>query len=175
MATTMGLTPLEGLVMGTRSGDLDPAIVIYLQREAQMSVDEVDTLLNRRSGLAGMCGHNDLRDVHEAIAAGDEATKLALDVYVRRIRHYLGAYTFAMGGIDVVTFTAGVGEHDEIVRSKVIAGLDGFGLSIDPALNAPGQSGERTISPAGSPVTVMVIPTDEELAISRDALAVVSA
>lgn len=171
VATSMGLTPLEGLVMGTRSGDLDPAIVLYLQRTGGLSVDEVDTLLNRRSGLAGLTGHNDLRDVHAAADAGDEAARLALDIYVRRVKHYLGAYAAIMGGIDAVTFTAGVGENDAAIRAAVIEGLEFLGLQVDAVRNVDTQ-GERLISPEGAPASVLVIPTDEELAIARDVLSV---
>lgn len=171
VATSMGLTPLEGLIMGTRSGDLDPSIVLYLQREAGMSIDEVDTLLNRQSGLAGLTGHNDMRDVHAAAEAGDHAARLAIDVYVRRIKHYVGAYAAIMGGLDAVTFTAGVGEHDAAIRARIIDGLGFLGLSIDDARNAA-DHGERVISPDDAPSRVLVIPTDEELAIARDALGV---
>ena len=172
VATTMGLTPLEGLVMGTRSGDLDPAIVLYLQRAAGLSVDEVDTLLNRRSGLAGLTGHNDMRDVHAAADAGDAAASLALDVYVRRIKHYVGAYAAIMGGIDALTFTAGVGEHDARIRARVVDGLEFLGLGVDPERNAA-HGGERVISPDDGRASVLVIPTDEELAIARHTLSVV--
>ncbi len=173
VATSMGLTPLEGLVMGTRSGDLDPAIVIYLQRAAGLSIDEVDTLLNRRSGLVGLAGVNDMRDVHAAADGGDAAARLALEVYVRRIKHYVGAYAAVMGGLDAVTFTAGVGENDAALRARVIDGLGFLGLQVDPARNIA-DVGERTISPDGAKAQVLVIPTDEELAIARDTLAAVS-
>jgi acetate kinase len=158
--------------MGTRSGDLDPAIVLYLQRAAGLSVDEVDTLLNRRSGLAGLTGHNDLRDVHAAADGGDAAARLGLDVYVRRIKHYLGAYAALMGGIDALTFTAGVGENDAAIRARVVDGLSFLGLVIDPVRNTAGN-GERSISPDDAPARVLVVPTDEELAIARDAFSVV--
>lgn len=174
VATSMGLTPLEGLVMGTRSGDVDPAIVLYLQRVSGLSVDEVDTLLNRRSGLAGLTGYNDLRDVHAAADAGDPAARLALDVYVRRIKHYVGAYAAIMGGIDALTFTAGVGEHDPWIRARVVEGLGFLGLAVDPARNAATGEGERVISPDGAPASVLVVPTDEEAAIARDALAAIA-
>jgi acetate kinase len=173
VATSMGLTPLEGLVMGTRSGDLDPAIVVYLQRTAGLSIDEVDTLLNRRSGLVGLTGRSDMRDVHAAAADGDAAAQLALDVYVRRIKHYVGAYAAVMGGLDAVTFTAGVGENDAALRERVIDGLGFLGLQVDNARNV-NEEGERTISPDGAATKVLVIPTDEELAIARDTLAAVS-
>ncbi len=172
VATSMGLTPLEGLVMGTRSGDLDPAIVVFLQRQAGMSADEVDTLLNRRSGLAGLAGHSDMRDVRTAAEAGDAAARLALDVYVRRTKHYIGAYAATMGGLDAVTFTAGVGENDAALRAHVAEGLGFLGIDVDPARNAI-DSGERVISPEGSAATALVVPTDEELAIARETLDVI--
>ncbi len=172
VATSMGLTPLEGLVMGTRSGDLDPAIVLYLQRAAGMTVDEVDTLLNRRSGLLGLTGHNDMRDVHMAADGGSEDARLALDVYVRRLKHYVGAYAAIMGGIDALTFTAGVGEHDAEIRARVVDSLGFLGLTIDPALNNVG-TGERLLSPEEAKCQVWVVPTDEELAIARDAMTVI--
>ena len=175
VATTMGLTPLEGLVMGTRSGDLDPAIVLYLQRAAGLSVDDVDTLLNRRSGLVGLTGHNDMRDVHAAADAGDAAARLALDVYVRRIKHYVGAYAAVMGGIDALTFTAGVGEHDARIRARVIDGLEFLGLRVDPARNTAEHGRRRADDLARhGPARVLVVPTDEELAIARDTLSVLS-
>jgi acetate kinase len=171
VATSMGLTPLEGLVMGTRSGDLDPAIVLHLQRTVGMSVDEVDSLLNRRSGLLGLAGHNDLRNVHAAARSGDAAAQLALDVYVRRIKHYIGAYAAVMGGVDAVTFTAGVGENDAVIRRLVVDGLDFLGLRVDDGRNA--GDGERVISPEEAPASVLVVPTDEELAIAKDTLAAI--
>jgi acetate kinase len=145
-----------------------------------MSIDEVDTLLNRHSGLFGLSGHNDLRDVHRAADAGDTAAQLALDVYVRRVKHYVGGYAAIMGGLDALTFTAGVGEHDAEIRARVVDGLAFLGLDIDPARNTAGVGAgasagdpERVISPDGAPTHVFVVPTDEELAIARDALAVV--
>ncbi len=172
VATSMGLTPLEGLVMGTRSGDLDPAVVLYLQRSAGMTVDEVDTLLNRRSGLLGLAGHNDMRDVHAAADGGNEDARLALDVYVRRLKHYVGGYAAIMGGIDALTFTAGVGEHDAEIRARVVESLGFLGLAVDPDTNKAG-SGERRLSPAEAQCQVWVVPTDEELAIARDAMTVI--
>ena len=173
VATSMGLTPLEGLVMGTRSGDLDPAIVLYLQRSAGMTADEVDTLLNRRSGLLGLTGHNDMRDVHAAADGGSGDARLALDIYVRRLKHYVGAYSAIMGGIDALTFTAGVGEHDVEIRARVVDSLGFLGLAIDPARNNTGD-GERRLSPNEAKCQVWVVPTDEELAIARDTVTVVT-
>jgi acetate kinase len=169
--TSMGFTPLEGLVMGTRTGDIDPSVVVHLLRHADMDVDQVDELLNRRSGMLGLCGHNDMREVHRLVAAGDETARLALEVYVHRLQKYIGAYAAALRGLDALTFTAGVGENDAVVRAQVVEGLEFLGLSVDAERNASPGGGARIISPEGSPVSVLVVPTDEELAIARDALA----
>ena len=175
--TSMGLTPLEGLVMGTRSGDVDPGVVFHLLRNAGMSADEVDDLLNRRSGVLGLSGVSDFRDLHRQIAAGPaEAAAdaaLALDVYCHRVRKYIGAYHAVLGGADVIAFTAGVGENDAVVRERIVAGLQPLGISLDSARNAARSPQPRVISPDGSPVTVMVVPTNEELAIAQATLALV--
>ena len=157
--------------MGTRTGDIDPAITFHLARTAGMTVDEIDHLFNHRSGLRGLAGHNDMREVHRRIAAGDRNARLALDVYVHRLRKYIGAYTAIMGGLDVLVFTAGVGENDPVVRAEATAGLDHLGITVDPERNAAPVGGARVISPDGAAVTVMVVPTDEELAIARQAIA----
>lgn len=171
--TSMGFTPLQGLVMGTRSGDLDPAVLLHLQREAGLSVDELDDLLNKRSGLLGLTGSGDMRDVQRFAIEGDPAAVLALRVWAHRIRHYVGAYTAQLGGVDALVFTAGVGENSAYLRSLALAGLEFIGISVDPALNAAPSRGERRISPAGAPVDVLVIPTNEELEIARQTLALV--
>jgi acetate kinase len=168
--TSMGLTPLEGLVMGTRSGDIDPAVVFHLARTAGMTIDELDHLLNQRSGLRGLTGDNDMREVHRRIAEGDAAARLGLDVYIHRLKKYIGAYAAIMGGLDVLAFTAGVGEHDPIVRAAAASGLELLGIEIEPARNEAPGGGPRVISPDGARVTVMVVPTNEELAIARQAL-----
>ena len=173
--TSMGLTPLEGLVMGTRSGDLDPAIVIHLMRNGGMSVDEVDDLLNRRSGLKGLCGENDFRVLHDLVAAGDEKAKLALEVYIHRLRKYIGSYYAVLGTVDVIVFTAGVGENDDIVRARALEHLDSFGIDLDLALNAIRSKEPRIVSTEGSATLVMVVPTNEELAIARQAIATIAA
>jgi acetate kinase len=165
--TSMGLTPLEGLVMGTRSGDLDPAILFQLHRVAGLSVDDLDDLLNRRSGLLGLSGHADMREVIDAADAGEPAAMLALEVYLHRIRHYIGAYAAVLGGLDALVFTAGVGERSDVVRAGVVRGLEFLGLAIDPDANAARSDVARSISPAGAPVTVLVVPTDEELEIAQ--------
>lgn len=171
--TSMGLTPLEGLVMGTRSGDLDPGIVFHLHRTAGLSISSIDSLLNRRSGMLGLSGVSDFRDLDALIDAGDADAALALDVYCHRVRKYIGAYLAVLGGADVVTFTAGVGENAANVRATVLAGLEGLGLVLDPERNAVRSPQPRIISADGSPVTVMVVPTNEELAIARATLALV--
>ncbi len=171
--TSMGLTPLEGLVMGTRTGDIDPAVFGHLSRVAGMSVDDVEELLNRRSGMKGLAGENDMREVHRLIDAGDPAARLALDVYVHRIKKYIGAYAAIMGGIDVLTFTAGVGENDTVVRAESVAGLAFLGIEIEPARNTAHAQGPRVISPDGAPVAVLVVPTDEEMAIALDTMAMI--
>lgn len=167
--TSMGLTPLQGLVMGTRSGDIDPSIYMYLHSAAGLSIAEIDTMLNKQSGVKGLCGDNDFRTIEERIARGDAAAQLALDVYVHRLRHYLGAYAFALGRLDVVVFTAGVGENSGFVRAAATSGLEHFGLHLDEGRNAPRSKQARIISTDRSPVTIMVVPTNEELAIAREA------
>lgn len=166
--TSMGMTPLEGLVMGTRSGDLDPAVLLHLQRVGAFDAAGLDDLLNRRSGILGLGGHSDMRDLVEAAAGGDAAAALALDVYVHRLKHYIGAYAAELGGIDALVFTAGVGENSALVRERAVEGLGFLGLAVDPALNASGASGARVISPAEAGVPVLVVPTDEELQIARE-------
>lgn len=172
--TSMGLTPLEGLVMGTRSGDIDPAVIFHLQRVAGMSTDDIDVLLNRRSGMLGLAGANDLRDVHAMIADGDEAAALALDVYCHRLRHYVGAYYAQLGHVDAIAFTAGVGENDAVVRLESLSGLERLGIVVDPDRNAERSRDERFVSPDGADVAVLVVPTNEELEIARQVLQVVS-
>ena len=164
--TTMGLTPLEGLVMGTRSGDIDPGAMLHLLRRG-LSVDDLDQLLNHRSGWFGMAGSNDLRDVRQSAAAGDPDAALALDVYVHRARAYLGAYLALLGGADAIVFTAGVGEHGADIRERICADLEWCGVRIDPALNAADSDDARIISTPDSRVSVLVVPTDEEAEIAR--------
>lgn len=165
--TSMGMTPLQGLVMATRSGDIDPGALFHLHRVAGLSVDEIDTLLNRRSGVQGLSGVGDFRDLHRLIAAGDTNAALALDVWVHRVKSYIGAYYAVLGSVDAITFTAGVGENDARARELVMADLDGLGIAIDPELNTASSREARVISPAGARVTVLVVPTNEELAIAR--------
>jgi len=173
--TSMGLTPLQGLVMGTRSGDVDPAVFSYLHSSAGLEVAEIDAMLNKRSGLKGLAGVNDFREVLSRADAGDEDARLALDVYVHRLRHYVGAYTAVLGGLDVLTFTAGVGENAPALRATVLETLGRLGLAVDPARNEAPSREARVISPDGSPVTVLVVPTNEELEIGRQAAALLDA
>jgi acetate kinase len=173
VATSMGLSPLEGLVMGTRSGDIDPAVVFHLRRNAGMSVDEIDTLLNHRSGLLGLCGANDMRVVLRRRANRDSAAALAFDVYCRRITSYVGAYYALLGRVDAITFTAGIGENAGAVRAAALAHLERLGIAVDADRNDTG-SGERVISPDGTEVTVCVVPTDEEREIATQTLAAAS-
>lgn len=169
--TSMGMTPLEGLVMGTRSGDLDPAILPYLHRVASSSFDELDELLNRQSGLLGMSGSRDLREIVAAAEAGTPAAVLALDVYVHRLRHYLGAYTAQLGGVDAIVFTGGVGENSALIRERSLDRLGFLGVAVDSHANEAHDSGPRLISTPDSGVAVLVIPTDEELEIARQTAA----
>ena len=172
--TSMGLTPLEGLVMGTRSGDIDPGVLLHLQRAAGMDVDAVDDLLNRRSGMLGLAGVADFRDLHGRIEEEHDATAaLALEVFCHRARKYIGAYLAVLGRVDALVFTAGIGENDPLTRAAILSGLGGLGIAADPARNEARSSVARVISPVGAPTAVLVVPTDEELAIARKAAALV--
>ncbi len=165
--TSMGLTPLEGLVMGGRTGDIDPAVVFHLIRNAHMDVDQLDTLFNKQSGMMGLTGHGDMRDVDALRAQGDKDAQLAFDIYIHRIVSYIGAYTAQMGGVDVITFTAGVGENDSSVRQAVCDKLAPFGVKLDKEKNETRSSQPRIISTPDSSVIIAVVPTNEELAIAR--------
>ena len=171
--TSMGLTPLEGLVMGTRSGDIDASIVGYLHREAEMSVDDIDSMLNHHSGMLGLAGERDFRRLQQMIESGDSSAKLAYDVFTHRLRKYIGGYLAILGRTDVLTFTAGVGENAAAVRFDAISGLAGLGIEIDEERNNGSAKGARRISTDDSRVAVLVVPTNEELAIARDCLTVI--
>ncbi|RKT33386.1 acetate kinase [Microbacterium sp. AG1240] len=173
--TSMGLTPLEGLVMGTRSGDLDPAVLFHLARRADMSTGDLDDLLNKRSGLLGLAGVSDMRDIQAGVARGEGAATLAWNVYIHRIRAYAGAYLAQLGGVDVISFTAGVGENAPDVRAGALATLGFAGIEIDHERNAARGRGIRVISTDASRVTVLVVPTNEELEIARQTLDVARA
>jgi acetate kinase len=168
--TSMGFTPLEGLVMGTRSGDLDPALISFIGDREHLSVLEVERLLNHASGLAGLSGRGpDMRELLRAACAGDRRADLAIDVFCYRARKYVGAYLAAMGGADAVVFTGGIGENAPEVRARICAGLEWMGLELDPAVNDTIHGGgEGRISTAGGRLAAWVIPTDEELLIARD-------
>jgi len=174
--TSMGLTPLQGLVMGTRSGDVDPGLHAYLAREANMSVAEIDRLLNSRSGIAGLTGGtSDFRDLAERIEAGDAAAKLAYDVYIHRLVSYIGSYLAILGGVDAITFTAGVGENDDAVRESVCDRLAPLGFLLDDEANKIRSKEPRRISQPDSPIQILVVPTNEELAMARETQKVISA
>lgn len=174
--TSMGLTPLQGLVMGTRSGDVDPGLHAYLAREANMSVAEVDRLLNSRSGISGLTGGtSDFRDLAARIEAGDAQAKLAYDVYIHRLVSYIGAYLAILGGVDAITFTAGVGENDDAVRQSVCDRLAPLGFLLDDDANKIRSKEPRRISQPDSPVQILVVPTNEELAMARETSKVISA
>ncbi|MFE2444299.1 acetate kinase [Stenotrophomonas sp. NPDC087984] len=173
--TSMGLTPLEGLVMGTRSGDIDPAAIFHLSRVGGMPTDEIDTLLNKRSGLAGLCGDNDMREIGRRMGEGDQAAQLAFDIYIHRLRKYVGAYTAVLGRVDAIAFTAGVGENSAAVREAAMRDLTAFGIEVDGVRNALRSATARLISTESSRVAVAVVPTDEELEIAGQTFDLVSA
>ncbi|MFD3442480.1 acetate kinase [Streptomyces sp. NPDC058685] len=172
--TSMGLTPLEGLVMGTRSGDIDPAVTFHLMRVAEMSADQIDELLNKKSGLVGLCGDNDMREIRRRIDEGDERARLAFDIYIHRLRKYIGSYFAVLGRVDAIAFTAGVGENAAPVREAAMAGMEGFGLTLDRERNAARSDEARIISSSEGRVAVAVVPTDEELEIARQTFALVT-
>jgi acetate kinase len=171
--TSMGMTPLEGLVMGTRSGDLDPAVLFHLHRKTGQTFDDLDTLLNRGSGILGLSGHGDMRDMIAAANAGDADSQAALDVYLHRLKQYVGAYAAHLGRLDAIVFTAGVGENTPLIRAGALEGLGILGIEIDEERNASPERGPRLISTEASRVAVLVIPTNEELEIARQTLAVI--
>jgi acetate kinase len=164
--TSMGLTPLEGLVMGTRPGDVDPGVLLHLLRRGH-DVDALEELLHHRSGLQGLAGQHDFRDLLAALDDGDERARTAYDTYCHRLRKYVGAYLAVLGGADALVFTAGVGEHVPRLRADALRDLAALGVEVDPDRNAATGSGPWRISTEGSRVEVLVVPTDEELAISR--------
>lgn len=172
--TTMGFTPLEGLMMGTRCGDIDPAIVMFLQRTENLSYQEVDTILNKQSGVKGISEiSSDMRDIEDGIEKGDLQAMLAQDVFAYRIKKYIGAYIAAMGGVDLIIFTAGIGERDIQVRKKALEKLQYLGIILDPEANRNTFGTFGVISTPDSRVTVMVIPTNEELEIAQQTVAAI--
>jgi acetate kinase len=167
--TSMGFTPLEGLLMGTRTGDLDPAIILHLMGREELTLHEASTLMNKHSGLAGISGvSSDMREIEEAAKDGNFNADLAHEIYCYRLKKYIGSYAAAMGGLDSLIFTAGVGENSPLVRSKVCHDMEFLGIKIDPVKNDAVSGGEVDISTESSRVKVLVIPTNEELVIARD-------
>lgn len=169
--TSMGMTPLAGLAMGTRSGDLDPGVIFHLHRNAGMSIDEIDAMLNKTSGVKGLSGVNDFRALREMIENEDEDAWLAYNIYIHQLRRYIGSYMIALGRVNAITFTAGVGENDKAVRADALAGLEMYGIKVDQARNELPNDGPREISTDDSAIKVFVVPTNEELAIARYASA----
>jgi acetate kinase len=163
VATSMGMAPQQGLVMGTRSGDLDPTVIFHLHRMAGLPIAEIENSLTRFAGLQGLTGENDMRAIQRRRAADDPAATLAFDVYCRRIKEYVGSYLAVLGRADAITFTAGVGENSPAVRAAALSGLSALGISVDPERN---EANARIISPDDSPIAVCVVPTDEELEIA---------
>ncbi len=175
--TSMGMTPLEGLIMGTRSGDIDPGILFYLGRKTGMSLDELDATLNKQSGMKGLCGVNDMREIEGRAEKGDPQARLALDMYCYRLKKYIGMYMAALGQVHALVFTAGIGENSSVVRSCACSGLDNLGISLDPEKNRTKGSGPRirAIHSADSRIQVLVIPTNEELEIAEQTVACIEA
>ena len=169
--TSMGLTPLEGLVMGTRCGDIDPAIIFYLSRNLNLSIDELDNILNKKSGLKGICGINDMREIETKAKEGDEKAKLAIEIFCYRIKKYIGAYSVAIGRVDALVFTGGIGEHSSTVREKVCSELFcTLGIKIDIEANL---KHDTVISQNDSKIKLFVIPTNEELEIAKQTYKIV--
>ncbi|MBD2769473.1 acetate kinase [Hymenobacter sp. BT664] len=165
--TSMGFGPLSGLVMGTRSGDLDPSVVLHLLGPLGYSAEQVSTLLNQESGMRGLTGFGDMRDIGQALAAGDARAELAYNIYAYRIRHYIGAYAAVLNGLDAIVFTAGVGENDALVRARVCRDMEFFGLLLNEAKNQERLPGLHDISQPESRARILVVPTNEELEIAR--------
>ena len=173
--TSMGLTPLEGLIMGTRCGSIDPAIVPFIMEKKGLTPEEMDTLMNKKSGLLGLCGFTDMRDVHKEVENGNKKAELALNMLVRSIKKTLGAYFFLLGGkVDALVFTAGIGENDDIVRAKVCEGLEELGVRLNLEENGTRKPGARTISTPDSKIKVLIIPTNEELQIAQATMEVLA-
>ncbi|PVV10246.1 MAG: hypothetical protein B6D77_08655 [gamma proteobacterium symbiont of Ctena orbiculata] len=165
--TSMGMTPLEGLIMGTRCGDLDPTIPLTLMYETGMSLAAAENLMNTESGLKGICGENDMRLIHRLSEAGDNNAKLAVEMFVNRIKKYVGSYLAVLNGADAIVFSGGIGENDKIIRDAICNSLDYFGIDLDPALNASDSLTPRRISMESSKISLLVVPTDEEMQIAK--------
>ena len=172
--TSMGMTPVEGLMMGTRVGDLDLGVVTYLMEKEHMSIQDFSTLINKKSGLAGVSGvSSDMRDIDNAVKAGNKRADLARKMFIYRVRKYIGSYVAAMNGVDTLVFTGGIGENDAYVRSEVCKGLTYLGIEINEELNAKTRGKEVVISTPASKVKVVVVPTDEEFMIASDTMDIV--
>ena len=172
--TSMGLTPLQGLIMGTRSGDIDAAAVEYLVKNSSMNVHEVTTYLNKKCGLLGVSGvSSDFRDLEDALAAGNDRARLAIEMFTYRVKSYIGSYAAAMGGLDCLVFTGGIGENSPIVRGKVMEGLEFLGLELNEKANETAKRGEVTLLTKGDKARAYIIPTNEEIVIARDTLRLV--
>jgi len=169
--TSMGMTPLEGLIMGTRSGDIDPAIIFYLTRKADLSPDEVETLLNKGSGLKGICGRNDMREITRLAEKDDAPARLAIEMYCYRVKKYIGAYTAVLGDVDALVFTGGIGENAADIRLRCCAGMAGLGIDLDEHKNNLKTAGIREIQRSGNRIKIFVIPTNEELEIAEQTVA----
>lgn len=173
--TSMGLTPLDGFIMGTRSGGVDPSVVTYIMNKENLTADEMSNILNKKSGLLGLSGiSSDCRDVKKAAEEGNERAKLTLDILIYQIKKYIGSYAAAMGGVDAVIFTGGIGENDADIRAAVCSDMEFLGLTIDKEVNAKSSRKEAKFSAADSKVEAWVLPTNEELLIARDTLEIVS-
>jgi acetate kinase len=165
--TSMGMTPVAGIIMGTRSGNIDPGIIAYLAKSKGMSIEELDHVLTHESGLKGICGLNDMRDIHQKAAEGDKRAQLALDMFVYRIKKYIGNYLAILGHLDGIVFTAGIGEHDIEIRARCCENLEELGISLDPEKNRSCSPSAGEINKPESSVKIFVIPTNEELEIAQ--------
>jgi acetate kinase len=172
--TSMGLTPLAGLMMGTRCGDIDPAIIFYMLDQGGWSAARLDSELNTASGLKGVCGVNDMREAMTLAENGDAGARLAVEMYCYRVKKYIGAYTAALGHVDAIVFTAGIGENSAEIRARSVSNLDRFGIALDERLNAAPGRGIREIQTGTASVRLLVIPTDEELSIARQTAACIA-
>ena len=161
------LSPLAGIMMGSRCGDVDPSAVTFVAKQRNIPPEKLDAIMNKQSGLLGICGRNDMRDVHEARAAGDEMAQLAFDMFIYRIQKYLGSYYAILGRVDALVFTAGIGENDDLTRAAACQGLEHLGFKLDAAANAARSQNTRLISTPDSPTAIYVVPTDEELEIAQ--------
>jgi acetate kinase len=172
--TSMGMTPLAGVIMGSRCGDIDPAIIALIADQKHLSISAVMDILSNESGLKGICGLNDLRDIHQRCTEGDPRARLALDMLIYRYKHYVGAYLAVLGRVDALVFTAGIGENDPVVRNRVCEGLENLGVFIDEALNTGWGGTAAAVSTPDSRIKVLVIPTDEELEIARQTAGIIA-